>query len=238
MRSTDLIIIEIIMSGFLIIVLNALLKILIISNNNKIINFIKSIISNMAGVVALITVYITSYGVGVMMMALIFIILIVLITFINKYITAGIINYKSIIYLSAIITLVTSSYKGGKLLDIYIRLTGDTKGILSGYCNYKGVEYFTKVNIRKLCYEISILLYIITRVISMTEIKAFNGINEQLISSLVAEIFLTFVAIDCYICTFKNNIIEKNTRECEMIKEKYLEKYKVEYNKYKSNTYE
>ncbi|KGM92794.1 hypothetical protein Z968_12670 [Clostridium novyi A str. 4552] len=72
----------------------------------------------------------------------------------------------------------------------------------------------------------------------MTEIKLFNELNEQVISWLIAEIFLTFIAIDCYICTFKNKIIETNIKECELIKEKYLEKYKEEHEKYKYRTCE
>ncbi len=151
---------------------------------------------------------------------------------VDKYIFGGIINYKSIIYLSSLLTFIILSYRGSKILDIFIKLTSDTKGILSGFSNYKAIEYFTKINFRKLCYEISIILYVLTKVINLSEFKFLNKANEQLISSLVAEVFLTFVAIDSYISTFKKDIIERNILEKQRFREEYLEKFNIEYDKY------
>ncbi|MNP78562.1 hypothetical protein D3C76_1762100 [compost metagenome] len=75
-------------------------------------------------------------------------------------------------------------------------------------------------------------MYVLTKVINLSEFKFLNKANEQLISSLVAEVFLTFVAIDSYISTFKKDIIERNILEKQRFREEYLEKFNIEYDKY------
>lgn len=236
LRYTDILILKAMIYGMVVVSINMILKIVFKNSQNKIIKFIKKVFDKIAGVFLLIIMYIQTYIMGIVMMAFIFITLIGITYISSKYILGGIISYKGSIYLSAVVTLVISSYKGSKLLDLFIRVTGNTKGVLSGYCNYKGIEYFAKLNIRKLCYEISIALYILTKTINLGEISVLSNENVQLISSLVAEVFLTFVAIDCYICTFKNGIINNNMSAYEEIKRSYLEKYNKEYKKYKEST--
>ena len=105
---------------------------------------------------------------------------------------------------------------------MFIKINSRTDGILNGYANYKSMNILEKLNLRKLSYEISITLYIITRVINLEEVKFLSTMDMQILSNLIGEIFLTFVAIDCYICTFRKNIIEKNNSKCLEIKEKYM----------------
>ena len=68
-KSSNTIILKVIMGAILIVVLNELLQILITNNNNKIINFIKNIMDKGAGIFLFIVMHITSYGLGFIMMA-------------------------------------------------------------------------------------------------------------------------------------------------------------------------
>lgn len=230
---SDSIVLNIILCGFGIVFFNSLVQILFQNCKNKTIILIKRSIDNISGFILLGFIYLKSYILGFAIIAFTFIILTSLIALVNKYIIGNIINDRSTIYFSAVLTLIFTSYKSGKLLGIYIRFMGDTKGVISGYSNYKGIDYFTKLNIRKLCYEISIILYIITRMINLSEIDFISEGTSQLISALAAEVFLTFVAIDSYVSIFKNDVIKKNNLECEKIKKIYLEKFNIEADKYK-----
>ena len=222
---SEIVVLKIFLSGFVLIILNSVLEMLFDKSDNKFLAFI----DKCAGIFLLGLMKFMSISLVIVAIILIFSVFMIITVLINSFIFRGIITDKASAYLAAVATLVVISYKGTKVLDIYIKIFGKTKGILSGYYNYRGIEYFTKIDIRKLAYEISITLYMLTRVINIASIDMFN---YEIISDLIAEAFLTFVAIDCYICTFRKEIIEDNKQMNEVIKEKYLVKYKEEYDKY------
>lgn len=225
---------RIILIGALIVFVNICINLIVPKPKNKFIKGIFRILDCISGWIILGLLNVKAYASIILAIVSIFVMhLIPLIIVFSKAIS--IISYKSCIYIAAISTLVIISYKGYTILDLFIKINSKTDGILNGYANYKSMDILQKINLRKLSYEISITLYIITRVINLEAVKFLATIDMQIVSNLIGEIFLTFVAIDCYICTFKKNIIEKNDIQCLEIKERYSDIVRKEIINYESN---
>lgn len=132
---------------------------------------------------------------------------------INKYIFHEFFIDSTIIYLSGLSTFCILAYKSYWLVKIAIRLFTKPFSSLEKSYNVKIIDHFQKYNFRKICYLSSIVICIVLNAINLT----VGSVILDNFTAIMDKILLTFVAIDCYICTFNSDLFKKTNMELEKL---------------------
>ena len=134
-------------------------------------------------------------------------------TLLNKYIFNDLFLNSTIGYLSGLSTFCILAYKSYWVVDIAIKFFTKSSSSLEKSYNRKIICYFKRCNFRKICYLWSILICIALNAINLT----VGGVTLDNFTATMDKILLTFVAIDCYVCTFNPEVFKKTNIELDRL---------------------
>ena len=134
-------------------------------------------------------------------------------TLLNKYIFNDFFLNSTIGYLSWLSTFCILAYKSYWVVNIAIKFFTKSSSSLEKSYNKEIICYFKRSNFRKICYLWSILICIALNAINLT----VSGVILDNFTVTMDKILITFVAIDCYVCTFNREVLEKTNIELDRL---------------------
>lgn len=138
--------------------------------------------------------------------------LITLILF-NEFILNHLLSNSTMGYLLGLYTLCILAYRSYWIVDVAIKFFTKSSSYREKSYNKKIIKFLKNLNVRKCCYIVSIFICIGLNAINLTA----SDVDLNNFTNTIDKILLTFVAIDCYVCTFKSEVVDKPSRELDRL---------------------
>ncbi|RYL93422.1 hypothetical protein EWI07_07370 [Sporolactobacillus sp. THM7-4] len=112
---------------------------------------------------------------------------------------------SSVIYISSLVAAVSMSYFGNKIIYLIDKILGYSAVNKTETARKISIVILTRLNLRKRVYELSIILYILSVIDTLSNTTIINNVLWNTYKPIALEVMLTFVAVDTYLMTFFQN---------------------------------
>lgn len=136
------------------------------------------------------------------------------------------INYNieydtGVIYISSLIAAIIMSYFGNNIIVLIDKLLGYAATNKTDTPRKISLLIFKHINLRKRVYELSIIMYVLSVIETLSNTSILNNIFWTTYKPVALEVMLTFVAFDTYIMNFyRSGNKEKNDKLLDKINHK------------------